>query len=119
MSLYAHQHKLPRLPIPELKDTATTYLESVKPHLSATEFQRTKNSVAEFIKPSGFGHVLQQRLLDRDQAVKDKSWLIDWWNDYAYMAYRDPVVINVNYFFGTIIYIDLSSIQRLPRHLSH
>lgn len=27
------------------------------------------------------------------------SWLIEWWNDRAYMSYRDPIVINVSYFF--------------------
>ncbi|KAI8804554.1 Choline/Carnitine o-acyltransferase-domain-containing protein [Cladochytrium replicatum] len=27
------------------------------------------------------------------------SWLIDWWNEYAYLDYREPVVLNVNYFF--------------------
>lgn len=27
------------------------------------------------------------------------SWLIDWWNQYSYLRYREPVVINVSFFF--------------------
>ena len=48
------------------------------------------------------GPILQKRLEDKmEQEWKlGKSWLIDWWNDYAYMGYRDPVVIYVNYFFA-------------------
>ncbi|KAJ3083393.1 Carnitine O-acetyltransferase mitochondrial, partial [Quaeritorhiza haematococci] len=28
-----------------------------------------------------------------------ENWLIDWWNQYAYLDFREPVVLNVNYFF--------------------
>ena len=27
------------------------------------------------------------------------SWLIDWWNQYSYLRYREPVVLNVSFFF--------------------
>lgn len=27
------------------------------------------------------------------------NWLADWWDDVAYMAYRDPVVVYVSYFY--------------------
>lgn len=42
----------------------------------------------------------QQQLEQRatEMAKHGKSWLIDWWNDYAYMSYRDSVVLNVSYF---------------------
>ena len=31
-------------------------------------------------------------------AVRD-SWLAEWWNEVAYMGYRDPVVVFVSYFY--------------------
>ena len=98
--LYKHQSQMPRLPVPTLQETAQRYLQSVKPLLTDAEFSSTQKAVAEFVAPGGSGEVLQKRLLDRAKAFEKRSWLIDWWNDYAYMAYRDPVVINVNYFFG-------------------
>lgn len=27
------------------------------------------------------------------------NWLADWWNETAYMAFREPVVVNVSYFY--------------------
>ena len=27
------------------------------------------------------------------------NWLADWWNEAAYMAFREPVVVNVSYFY--------------------
>ena len=27
------------------------------------------------------------------------NWLADWWNEAAYIAYREPVVVNVSYFY--------------------
>jgi carnitine O-acetyltransferase len=27
------------------------------------------------------------------------SWLIDWWNQVSYLRYREPVVVNVSFFF--------------------
>jgi carnitine O-acetyltransferase len=42
---------------------------------------------------------LQKRLEERAANPDIKNWLADWWNDVAYMAYRDPVVVNVSYFY--------------------
>lgn len=99
-STFAHQAALPRLPVPSLEETCAAYLQTVKPLATPQEFAATSTHVAAFLAPGGPGAVLQKRLLDRRAATLDKSWLIEWWNDYAYMSYRDPVVINVNYFFA-------------------
>ncbi|KAK5664662.1 Carnitine O-acetyltransferase mitochondrial [Batrachochytrium dendrobatidis] len=97
--LYRHQASLPKLPVPTIDETTARYLKTVRPLLNDQEYQQTESAVADFKKPGGVGHVLQERLVARDQACTT-SWLIDWWNDYAYMSYRDPVVLNVNYFFA-------------------
>ncbi|KAJ3356447.1 Carnitine O-acetyltransferase mitochondrial [Allomyces javanicus] len=97
--LFAAQATLPKLPVPTLDETLAKYLVTVRPLLSDADYARTEAAVREFAKPGGQGEQLQQRLLERAEAEKATSWLASWWNDYAYMAYRDPVVINVNYFF--------------------
>ncbi|RKO88367.1 acyltransferase ChoActase/COT/CPT [Blyttiomyces helicus] len=98
MPLYKHQSALPALPVPTLEETLPTYLRSVRPLVDDAAFAKTKKAVEDFVKPGSLGLELQKRLVAHKEASKT-SWLIDWWNDYAYMAYRDPVVINVNYFF--------------------
>lgn len=45
------------------------------------------------------GRRLQERLQARAADPDIKNWLADWWNDVAYMAYRDPVVVYVSYFY--------------------
>ena len=93
------QDKLPRLPVPDLQQTAALYLKSVEPLLTPTQLANTKAIVADFVRPGGLGETLTARLRDRAKTA-ERSWLIDWWNELAYFAYRDPVVINVSYFFS-------------------
>ncbi|KAJ3062175.1 Carnitine O-acetyltransferase mitochondrial [Podochytrium sp. JEL0797] len=97
-SLYRFQDELPKLPIPTLAETCATYLKSVRPLVEDAEYETTVQAVEEFMAPGGKGEELQQRLIEHDE-TKSTSWLIDWWNSYAYMGYRDPVVVFVNYFF--------------------
>ena len=89
---------LPRLPVPTLSSTGAKYLETVKPHLTPLEFERTQNIVKTFVQ-SDLGRKLQERLQARAADPNVKNWLADWWNDVAYMSYRDPVVVNVSYFY--------------------
>jgi carnitine O-acetyltransferase len=42
---------------------------------------------------------LQKRLEARAAEPGMLSWLSEWWNDVAYMGYRDPVVVFVSYFY--------------------
>ncbi|KAJ3027223.1 UNVERIFIED_CONTAM: Carnitine O-acetyltransferase mitochondrial [Siphonaria sp. JEL0065] len=96
--LYRFQKDLPKLPVPSLAETAATYLKTVRPLVEDAEYEATVKAVEEFLLPGGKGEELQQRLIEHDNK-KTTSWLIDWWNSYAYMGYRDPVVVFVNYFF--------------------
>ncbi|TPX61639.1 hypothetical protein PhCBS80983_g00947 [Powellomyces hirtus] len=96
--LYKFQQQLPKLPVAPLAETAEKYLASLKPILSDAEYSRSEKIVRDFVKPGGQGEQLRERLVERSKTEKT-SWLYEWWNDWAYMAYRDPVVINVSYFF--------------------
>ncbi|KAI9865792.1 MAG: Carnitine O-acetyltransferase mitochondrial [Vezdaea acicularis] len=94
------EDSLPRLPVPTLQETADRYIKSVHPLLSNPEFENTQRAVAEFIKPGGAGEKLQERLIARREDPKHKNWLYEWWNDTAYLSYRDPVVPYVSYFYS-------------------
>ncbi|KAJ7600807.1 acyltransferase ChoActase/COT/CPT [Mycena floridula] len=92
------QESLPRLPVPTLSSTAHKYLESVRPHVSDTAYAKTESVVKAFIASSQAAE-LQKRLEARAAEPGMKNWLSEWWNDVAYMGYRDPVVVFVSYFF--------------------
>lgn len=89
---------LPRLPVPSLASTAAKYLETVQPHLTPAQYSATQAAVKSFLD-SEQSRVLQTRLEERAHDPDVKSWLADWWNDVAYMGYRDPVVVYVSYFY--------------------
>lgn len=96
--LFKYQSQLPKLPVPTLEETAAKYLKSVTPFLSPEQLAATTAKVEEFVRPGGAGSVLQKRL--QDFAVDKDNWLAEWWDDWAYMSYRDPVVPYVSYFFS-------------------
>jgi hypothetical protein len=50
---YAHQDKLPKLPIPELEASCQRYLTALKPLQSLREHADTKHAVQEFLKHDG------------------------------------------------------------------
>lgn len=94
------EDSLPRLPVPSLEETSQRYLRSVRPLLDSRQFANTKRAVEEFTSPTGKGHELQRRLQARRDDPKHKNWLYEWWNNTAYLSYRDPVVPYVSYFYS-------------------
>lgn len=95
--LFKFQSQLPKLPVPTLQETCSKYLKTVEPFLSPQQLEKTKANIDAFVS-GGQGQELQRRLQD---FAKDKdNWLAEFWDDYAYMSYRDPVVPYVSYFFN-------------------
>ncbi|MBW0504842.1 hypothetical protein O181_044557 [Austropuccinia psidii MF-1] len=102
---FAHQDSLPNLPVPDLKSTAAKYFKSVLPFVSPQDpktpsasdlhptpaYHFTKNCVNQFLK-SSLVEELQNRLELRAQSSQHDNWLSDWWNDLAYMGYRQPLI---------------------------
>lgn len=56
--------------------------------------------MAQFAGPNGAGRRLQELL--QAKAAHERNWFIEWWNKNAYQAYRDPIVLNVSYFFSFV-----------------
>lgn len=100
---YSKQSSLPHLPVPELESTANKWLETIKPVVTGSELVVAKNITLDFIKKDGVGHLLQTKLIERKEKKKETSWLADWWRSYAYLEYRESIVINVSftYLFDT------------------
>lgn len=95
--LFKFQSELPKLPVPSLNDTAAKYLKLVLPYLTSEQYKETEAKVNSFLK-GGVGEKLQSRL--QEYAKTQDNWLALWWDDYAYLSYRDPVVPFVSYFFA-------------------
>ena len=91
-----YQASLPHLPVPPLASTLSKYLDTIRPHLTPAEYARSESTVRAF-GASAQAQELQRRLEAR-RAV-EVNWLADFWNETAYMAYREPVVVNVSYFY--------------------
>ncbi|KAI3405314.1 CAT2 [Candida oxycetoniae] len=95
---YKFQSQLPKLPVPNLEETASKYIKTIEPFLNEQQLAESKAKVETFTKPGGFGEVLQKRL--NEFAKTKDNWLAEFWDDYAYMSYRDPIVPFVSYFFS-------------------
>ena len=95
-----YQASLPHLPVPPLASTLSKYLETLRPHLSPAEYTRSQSIIRAF-GASKQAEELQRRLEARasDDSEGSVNWLADWWNETAYMAFREPVVVNVSYFY--------------------
>ena len=93
-----YQASLPHLPVPPLASTLSKYLETLRPHLSPAEYARSQSIIRAF-GASKQAEELQRRLEARAADEGSVNWLADWWNEAAYMAFREPVVVNVSYFY--------------------
>ncbi|KAF8500895.1 acyltransferase ChoActase/COT/CPT [Russula emetica] len=99
-----YQASLPHLPVPPLASTISKYLETLRPHLSPAEYARSESKLRAF-GASKQAEELQRRLearasdSDSVEGVVNVNWLADWWDETAYMAFREPVVVNVSYFY--------------------
>lgn len=96
--LYSAQKSLPRLPIPSISETIAKFLPTALPLAKSDEEKETLIKACEDFE--GQAGVLQQRLLARKEEMGDSSWLQLWWNTMGYLQVRDPVVVNVSYFFN-------------------
>lgn len=60
---------LPKLPVPNLKDTLDRYLRCMKHLLTEEQFNKTQNIVMQFGAPGGVGELLQSKLTERSENV--------------------------------------------------
>eukprot|EP00013_Stygamoeba_regulata_P017177 CAMPEP_0177680336 /NCGR_PEP_ID=MMETSP0447-20121125/30117_1 /TAXON_ID=0 /ORGANISM="Stygamoeba regulata, Strain BSH-02190019" /LENGTH=729 /DNA_ID=CAMNT_0019189657 /DNA_START=286 /DNA_END=2475 /DNA_ORIENTATION=+ len=92
---YGFQDVLPSLPVPPLAKTVQRYLRSVRPLLTDAEYADTERAAQELIS-GGVGDQLQRLLITRQRNTV--NWLEEWWEKYAYLINRVPLVINSNWY---------------------
>ncbi len=99
--LYSQQKNLPKLPIPSIESTLRMFLPSALPLAETEEEAQNLIQACEDFPNEDITIKLQERLeARRDEASNNNSWLQLWWNQEGYLKYREPVVINVSYFFN-------------------
>lgn len=97
--LYSAQSSLPRLPVPDLQETVSTFLPTALP-LAETE-QEARDLMNKCRVFPQQASKLQEKLIHRkEHDMKDTSWLQLWWNTAGYLQVRDPVTVNVSYYFN-------------------
>ena len=97
--LYEFQKKMPKLPVPQVKDTLDRLVPTVLPLTeNEEEAESFKACIASFEAETEH---LQERLLKRYEEFSktDSSWLQHWWNTMGYLQVRCRSPINVSYYF--------------------
>lgn len=89
----------PSLPIPTIQNLKEKYLQSCRPVLTSAEFETTQKITRDFFEPEALGTLLQSRLVAYSELPEQKntSWLKSIWLNKAYLEWREPSVINVNW----------------------
>lgn len=77
---FAHQEKLPKLPIPDLEKTCRRYLSAIKPLQGSKEHSHSQAAVENFLKTGGPG--LQEKLRkyaeSRSSYIEQFCMLLSW-----------------------------------------
>lgn len=87
------QSSLPRLPIPDLKQTCEKYLKAVKPLIDDKDYTRTEKIVNNFLLLEGMK--LQQMLIELNDSNDQTSYVAKPWFN-RYLSVRQPLPINGN-----------------------
>jgi len=94
---FEKQNELPSLPVPDLTETCTKFIEWVKPLLEADEMEETGNAVETFLE-AGDGAKLQKAIFDWSCRDGICNWLEPFWYDH-YLKDRSALEINSNIFY--------------------
>ena len=78
---FAHQEKLPKLPIPPIRDTCERYLRALAPLQDEKEHAATKKAVQEFLDGTvgGEGEGIKLDRMLRDYAKNKDSYIEEFW----------------------------------------
>lgn len=98
-SLYSFQGSLPRLPVPNVKETIERYLRSVRPLLNDENYAKAVDMAREF--ENTIAGKLQRYLLIKSWWAS--NYVSDWWEEYVYLRNREPLMYGSNYYGSDLI----------------
>lgn len=90
---YATESSLPKLPVPELKDTLERLKVACTPFVAdQDEYKAFAKLISDFTQEGGTGNKLYNLL--KTKSTQSTNWLShDWWLNKAYLEGRDPIMI--------------------------
>uniref|UniRef100_A0A6M2DPT8 Putative carnitine o-acyltransferase cpti n=1 Tax=Xenopsylla cheopis TaxID=163159 RepID=A0A6M2DPT8_XENCH len=91
---FSYDDNLTRLPLPSLDKTLSNYYNSLIPLATKSELESAKTIIDDF--KNGIGKKLDAMLQKR--ASKEKNWLHEYWDKYAYLSNRYPLLPFCNMF---------------------
>ncbi|EHR62377.1 choline/carnitine O-acyltransferase [Saccharomonospora cyanea] len=97
-STFAHEDRLPRVPLPTLEDTCSRFVEWCAPLLTDEQRASTEKAVAEFLREDSPARTLHAALEEFDASDGVRSWLDLFWPS-RYLGRRDRIALNANFFF--------------------
>jgi len=86
------------MPVPDLSISCLKLIEWAEPLLSEQESIKTKEVIAQFLRPGGEGERLQNELIEWAQPTMISNWFAPVWRDF-YLACPKSLVINSNVFY--------------------
>ena len=92
--LFSYQSSLPYLPVPNVNETITRYLRTVRPLLDDETYKRFEREADDFKK--GIGKRLQRYLILKSFIAS--NYVSDWWEEYVYLRGRSPIMVNSNFY---------------------
>jgi hypothetical protein len=91
---YSLQDALPSLPVPDLNQTCSKFLQSIRPLLSDEEYKISTQKVEEFRKKEG--KELHNKLWAYSFTVR--NWVEETWEWGAYLSQRSPLPVYSNWY---------------------
>lgn len=79
-STFGNQKILPKLPVPDLGETCTKFLDWVGPLLDPESMARTAEVIRAFSSPGGEGEILQAALVELASRKDTANWLEPFWD---------------------------------------
>jgi carnitine O-palmitoyltransferase 1, liver isoform len=104
-ALFSFQGSLPRQSVPTIKDTISRYLKSMRPIYDDETYESVQKEAEKF--ENGIAKKLQRYIVLK--SWWSNNYYTDWWEEYAYLKNRDPLMYGSNYYGSDTIYPGTSS----------
>jgi len=106
--LMSYQASLPKLPVPDLRQSVDKYLLSVKHLLSEENYNEMEKLAEEFVS-NGTGTKFQRYLIAKSWWAT--NYVSDWWEEYVYLRGRTPIMVNSNYYGVDALLVTTTTVQ--------
>lgn len=103
--MWSEQDKVAKWPVPPLEQTLSSYLQYLRPLVSAAsdstvvfsqqDYAITERKVKSFLADARQGPLLQRKLIELDQEIPNGCWIEGFWKA-GYEEFRGALPLNIN-----------------------